>query len=102
MTMRVIKVTTLKRFWQDFPAAEEPLRRWVRTVRAVEWQDSAAVKRTFGSADFIGNQRFVFDIGGNKFRIIAVILYRPRLVLIKFVGTHAAYDRIDPQSVDHY
>jgi mRNA interferase HigB len=100
--MRVIKVSTLKRFWQTYSAAEEPLRRWIKVVRAVDWTDSAAVKRTFGTADFIGNQRFVFDIGGNKFRIVAVILYRPKLVLIKFVGTHVDYDTIDPQKVDHY
>ncbi len=99
--MRVIKVATLKQFWEAFPAAEEPLRRWVKVVRAVNWLESAAIKRTFGCADFIGNKRFVFDIGGNKFRIIAVILYG-HAVLIKFIGTHAQYDKIDPQTVDDY
>jgi mRNA interferase HigB len=64
------------------------------------WAGPADVKRKFGgNVDFVGDNRAIFDIGGNKFRLIAYISYRYRRVLIKFIGTHAEYDRIDPETV---
>lgn len=64
------------------------------------WNGPADVKRQFGTTvDFVGDNRLVFDVGGNKYRLVVRVSYKFRRVLIKFVGTHAEYDRIDPEIV---
>lgn len=98
--MQVIALRPLKQFWQAEPQAETPLRTWYAIVSKAEWDSPAAVKAQFGSADFIADNRVIFDIGGNKYRLIARIVYRYKAVQIKFVGTHAQYDKIDPVTVE--
>jgi len=97
--MQVIARRALKRFWQTYPQAETPLRLWYAAVNRAQWSGPADVRRQFGTADFVGDNRVIFDVGGNRFRIVAHIAYRYKRVLIKFVGTHAQYDRIDPETV---
>jgi mRNA interferase HigB len=99
--MRIVAVSTLKRFWsqpgrQD---AEMPLRAWVHIVRAAEWSRPNEVKEVFGSADLVANGRVVFDIGGNKYRLVAAVHYRGKRVYIRFIGTHKEYDKIDANTV---
>jgi mRNA interferase HigB len=99
--MRIISVGTLKAFWEQ-PAhrdAEQPLRAWVKVVRAAEWSNPPAVKRTFNSADILRDGRVVFDIGGNKYRLVAWVNYHYGVVYVRFVGTHRYYDAIDPQTI---
>ena len=99
--MRIISVGTLKAFW-DHPGhqdAEQPLRTWVRVVKAAHWADPPAVKRMFGSADILRDGRVVFDIGGNKYRLVAWINHEYGVVYVRFIGTHRAYDSIDAQTV---
>ena len=99
--MRVISVGTLRLFW-DHPGhqdAERPLRTWVRVVKAAHWADPPAVKRMFGSADILRDGRVVFDIGGNKYRLVAWINYEYGVVTVRFIGTHRAYDSIDARTV---
>lgn len=101
LAMRIISVGTLKAFW-DQPAhrdAEQPLRTWVRVVRAATWSNPAAVKRMFNSADILRDGRVVFDIGGNKYRLIAWVNFQYGVVYVRFIGTHRAYDAIDAQTV---
>jgi mRNA interferase HigB len=77
-----------------------PLRNWYATVAAAEWKGPADIKKKFGAAvDFVADNRVVFDIGGNKYRLIVHVAYRYKRVLIKFIGTHKEYDRIDPNTV---
>ena len=77
-----------------------PLRTWSAIVQKSTWSGPSDVKRQFGSAvDFVGDNRAIFDIGGNKYRLIVHVAYRFKRVLIKFVGTHKDYDRIDPETV---
>jgi len=99
--MRIIAVGTLKAFWEQPPHrdAEQPLRAWVHVVRAASWSDPPAVKRSFNSADILRDGRAVFDIGGNKYRLVAWINYDFGVVYVRFIGTHCAYDRIDAQSI---
>ena len=98
--MQVIAKRTLKLFRQKHPPAEGPLRSWHSVVARAEWKSPADVKTKFGrNVDFVGDNRAIFDIGGNKYRLIVHIAYRFKRVLIKFVGTHNEYDRIDPESV---
>jgi len=86
-------------FWEKHPRAEGPLNAWYVLARAAQWKNPGDVRAQFGSADFVGDNRVVFDIGGNNYRVVVRISYRFKQVLIKFVGTHADYDRIDVESI---
>lgn len=98
--MQVVAKRTLRIFWQRHPHAEGPLRAWHAAVTKATWNGPADVKRAFGATvDFVGDNRIVFDIGGNKYRLIVHVAYRFKRVLIKFVGTHKEYDKIDPETV---
>jgi mRNA interferase HigB len=81
--MQVIARRTLKQFWKRHPRAAIPLRNWY----------------TLASVDFVHDNRIIFDIGGNKYRLVVHVAYDYGRVLVKFVGTHADYDRIDPETV---
>jgi mRNA interferase HigB len=96
----VIARRTLKEFWQRHPQAERPIRVWFAVVSKAIWRGPADVKSQFGTAvDFVGDNRLIFDLGGNKFRLVVHVSYLYRRVLIKFIVTHTAYDRIDPEKV---
>ncbi|HEX3429400.1 MAG TPA: type II toxin-antitoxin system HigB family toxin [Rhizomicrobium sp.] len=98
--MQVIAKRTLKRFWLKHAAAEQPLRNWHAVVAKADWKRPADAKAMFGAAvDFLGDNRLIFDIGGNKYRLVVHVSYAYRRVLIKFIGTHKDYDRIDPETV---
>jgi mRNA interferase HigB len=99
--MRIISVGTLKAFW-DQPAhrdAEQPLRTWVKVVKTARWADPPAVKQMFGSADILRDGRVVFDIGGNKYRLVVWVNYQYGVVYVRFIGTHRDYDETDAQNV---
>jgi mRNA interferase HigB len=98
--MQIIAKSTLRAFWERHPQARTSLSVWYSTVSRVEWTGPSDIKTMFGAnVDFVGDNRIIFDIGGNKYRLIVHVAYRYRRVLIKFVGTHAEYDRIDPETV---
>ena len=97
--MQVIAKRTLRLFWGKHPQAETPLRAWFAIVAAADWTGPADIKAQFRAADFVGDNRVIFDIGGNKYRLVAHVAYPFRRVLVKFVGTHAEYDRINPEIV---
>ena len=98
--MQIIAKSTLKRFWSKHNQAETPLRAWYATVDAAEWRGPADVKAMFGgNVDFVADNRLIFDISGNKYRLIVRVSYTYKRVLIKFVGAHKDYDTIDPETV---
>lgn len=97
--MRILSRTTLQAFWSVEPRAKAPLEAWFTVVEAAAWQNFAQVRQTFNTADAVGDSRVIFDVGGNKYRIVARISYAYGNVKIKFVGTHAQYDKIDPETV---
>jgi mRNA interferase HigB len=99
--MQVLALRPLREFWTRYPDAEKPLRAWYKIVTAARWKTASEIKKTFGAnVDFVGDKRVIFDIGGNKYRLIARIVYDPFYrVMVKFVGTHAEYDKIDPETV---
>jgi mRNA interferase HigB len=99
--MRIIAVSTLREFW-DLPGrqdAEQPLRTWVHIVNAAGWSKPTDVKQVFNSADFLPGGRVVFDIGGNKYRLVAAIHYRGKRVYVRFIGRHKEYDGIDARKI---
>lgn len=99
--MRIIAVSTLRNFWKRPGRSDEeqPSRAWVHNLRAAEWSRPIDVKGMFRSADILGNERVVFNIGGNKYRLVAAIHYRGKRVYVRFVGTHREYDEIDAETV---
>ncbi|MCX7064452.1 MAG: type II toxin-antitoxin system HigB family toxin [Proteobacteria bacterium] len=97
--MRVIARRALRDFWRRHPAAEQPLKAWFAEVQAGKWSHPHAIKRQYRHASFVGDNRVVFNIGGNKYRLVVHVNFAIGVVLIKFVGTHAEYDRIDAETV---
>ncbi len=98
--MQIIARRTLRQFWEKHPDAEVPLRTWHARVKIARWSGPADVKTMFGTTvDFVADNRIVFDLGGNKFRLIVHVSYAYRRVLVKFIGTHKEYDRIDAETI---
>jgi mRNA interferase HigB len=97
--MRLIALSTLKAFWILHPDAEQPLLSWHEQVRHANWKSPSEVKAAFGSASILRDGRAVFNIAGNKYRLITWINYPYRVVYVRFVGTHKQYGQIDAQSI---
>jgi len=92
--MRVISLRTLREFWEIYPDAETPLRTWYRIALMEEWQNPSEVRGMFPHADSVGDLT-VFNIGGNKYRLIVRIRYDFQLINIRAVLTHKEYDKGD-------
>jgi mRNA interferase HigB len=90
--MHVISERALREFWATHPDAESPIRSWIKVVEQAEWRQFADVRRSLNSADQVGKFT-VFNIGGNKYRLIACIHYNRGKVFVRHVLTHAEYDR---------
>ena len=97
--MRVIAKSTLREFWERHPEAERPFRAWHTEAKAAAWRKPADVKARYAAASILKNGRIVFNVGGNKYRLVAWINFRAQIVYIRFVGTHPEYDRIDAETV---
>ena len=97
--MRVIARGTLRDFWERHPDAERPLRVWYDEVRKAQWTGPADIRRHYAHASIIGSDRVVFNVGGNKYRLITVVHYQRQTVYIRFIGTHADYDKINAATV---
>jgi len=97
--MVIISKTILNEFSRKHPGAEGALLKWYSKTKAANWNNFSELKKTFNTTDFVGNDRYVFDIKGNQFRIVALIIFKTRTVFILFVGTHEDYDKIDASTI---
>ncbi len=100
--MRIIALSTLKAFWEESPEytdAREPTQAWYRYALAADWSTPADVKQDFRNASILKDGRVVFNIAGNKYRLVVWINYAYRVVYIRFIGTHTQYDKIDVQTI---
>jgi mRNA interferase HigB len=97
--MRVIALGTLRRFWEQHADSESPLRAWYQEARHEDWDSPAKVKAKYGNASVIGGNRVVFNIKGNDYRLVVKIHYPLRIIYIRFIGTHAEYDRVNAEEV---
>ncbi|MCU7918693.1 MAG: type II toxin-antitoxin system HigB family toxin [Candidatus Thiodiazotropha sp. (ex Dulcina madagascariensis)] len=100
--MRIIALSTLKAFWEGGPShadAIESTLAWYRHVLKADWASPAEVKQDFRNASILKDGRVVFNIAGNKYRLVVWINYAYRVVYIRFIGTHAQYDQIDAQTI---
>ena len=93
--MQVIAKRTLREFWQrGHSKAQTPLENWFKLASAAQWNSFADVKATFPSADWVGD-RLVFNVGGNNYRLICFVRFASQVMYVKWVGTHAEYDKLD-------
>jgi len=100
--MRIIALSTLKAFSESSPGHADalgPVMAWYRQVRACDWATPADVKRDIRAASILRDGRVVFNIAGNKYRVVVWINYPYRVVYIRFIGTHRQYDKIDAQTI---
>ena len=100
--MRVIALSTLKTFWIDnteYSDATEPTLAWYRHTLKADWAAPSDVKQDFRNASILKDGRVVFNIAGNKYRLVVWINYAYRVVYIRFIGTHVQYDKIDVQTI---
>jgi len=97
--VRIISRRTLREFWNIYPDSEEPLKAWFQEATHADWANPHDVKALYGNASVIGDGRIVFNIAGNKYRLIVWFNFPYRIGYIRFVGTHAEYDGIDAENV---
>jgi len=99
--VRIIARRTLREFGEGagHQDSEQPLRAWFAEASKADWTTPADIKRQHRNAGFVGSSRVVFNIGGSKYRLVVAIEYAPRILFVRFVGTHADYDRIDVETV---
>jgi mRNA interferase HigB len=97
--MRIISRKTLKDFWEKHASAEQPLKAWFHETKAADWKSFADIKARYSSADALPGNRAVFNIKGNTYRLIVRIHFNTGIVFIRFVGTHAEYDKIDATTI---
>ncbi len=97
--MRIIAKKILRSFWEQHPDCEQQLTSWYRETSKAEWNNPADVKKGYPSASIVADNRVVFNIKGNNYRLIVQINYDYLMVWIRFVGTHAEYDKIDAATI---
>lgn len=97
--MRVISKKALHNFYLSHADAKPVLLAWYKKAKGADWADPQAVKRDYPHASILADNRVCFNIGGNKYRLIVKINYPYRVVYIRFVGTHAMYDKIEANTV---
>ncbi|MDL2286006.1 type II toxin-antitoxin system HigB family toxin [Desulfococcaceae bacterium OttesenSCG-928-F15] len=101
ISMRIIALSTLKNFWQNpaYADSKEPLLAWYRFALNADWASPADIKSDLRNASILQDGRIIFNIAGNKYRLVVWINYPYRVVYIRFIGTHAQYDAINPQKI---
>ncbi len=97
--MRIIALKTLRDFSTRHPQTEIPLRGWYAEVSHAEWKTPAGIKAVHRNASFLPNNRVEFNIKGNDFRLVVAVRYTQGLMFVRFVGSHAEYDRIDAATI---
>lgn len=97
--MRIITEEPLKLYIEKHPDTKTALQNWLKTVKEAQWENFSDVKKSFNSVDNVGNQHYVFNIRGNNHRLVVVIKFTIKWVYIRFIGTHAEYDKIDCSTI---
>ena len=97
--MRVIAKKILREFWDKYTDSEQQLKIWYKEASNAEWSSPNDIKKEYARASIIGDNRVVFDICGNKYRLIVKINYERQWVFIRFIGTHKEYDKVDAKNI---
>lgn len=97
--MRIISRKALREFWESHADAQQPLQAWYHDVKKAAWKTPDEIKKVYRTASVLPNNRAVFNIKGNKYRLVVVVQYQHGIVYIRFVGSHKDYDRIDATTI---
>ena len=97
--MRIISRKAIREFWEDHGDARQVLQSWYSDVKQANWSSPSEIKEMYRNASIVANNRVVFNIKGNRYRIVVAINYEFGIVYIRFVGTHAEYDKIDANTI---
>ena len=97
--MRIITFLRIKEFVEKHSDADIALRDWYKKTQNAEWKSFTDVKETFNSVDYVGNNRYIFNIKGNNYRLVAILIFASQKVYIRFIGTHKDYDKIDASNI---
>ena len=97
--MRIIARKTVRDFWERHPDAEQALRAWYADAIQADWDSPTTIRQTYATASILANNRVVFNIRGNLYRLIVAINYPYHIIYIRFIGTHQEYDRIDAATI---
>lgn len=97
--MRIVTFKKIKEFIEKHKDSKTALEEWYFKTKNAEWQNLSDIKKNFNSADYVVNNRFVFNIKGNNYRLVAIILFATQKIYIRFIGTHAEYGRIDCKNI---
>ena len=97
--MRIISRRILREFWEKHPDATTPLQTWFHDVERATWNSPTDIKENYRNASIVANNRVVFNIKGNRYRLVVVVIYQHDVVYIRFVGTHEEYDQIDVTTI---
>ena len=96
---RIFSKRTIREFWEKHPDSEQYLKTWYNTVQVSDWKSPSDVKKSYANASILKNGRVVFNIKGNDYRLVARINYEKKWLFVRFVGTHAEYDKIDSDNI---
>ena len=97
--MRIIARRTLREFWEKHPDAEVPLAKWFKEVKRSNLKNFQELKKQFANASVVGNDRAVFNIKGNDYRLVVAIDFEKQITWIRFVGSHKQYDKINVKTI---
>jgi mRNA interferase HigB len=97
--MVILAKSSLKTFVKSFPEAEQALDNWYKTTKQSDWRNFNEMRQSFNSVDAVGNDRYVFNIKGNRYRLVALIFFKIRTVFILLVATHKVYDEVDAKTI---
>lgn len=97
--MKIRNKELLDKFAGKHADARNALQHWVNTVEEAEWKSHNELKYDYPSADYVGNGRYIFNIRGNNYRLVVIVLFIAGLLTVRFVGTHAEYDKIDCKTI---
>ena len=97
--MKIIDSQKISQFVSTHPDTASALIKWLCEVEAATWRHHSDLKQTFPSADYVGNSRYVFNIRGNNYRLVCSVVFYAGMVIIRFIGTHSQYDKIDCKNI---
>lgn len=99
LALRIIAKKILREFWQKHSDCEQQLKSWFKEVSIADWKNSNEIKTEYPSASILNDQRMVFNIKGNHYRLVVKVNYDYQMIWIRFIGTHAEYDKIDANKI---
>ncbi len=97
--MRIVAITTHQAFWEKHPDAKAPLQAWYALASRAKWQSPSDIKAAYRNASLVANERVVFNIKGNDYRLVVLVRFGQGLMFIRFVGSHSQYNKIDLSTI---